>query len=73
MVLIYYPPLPTFLTPPITELENENYEFLHPDNTVVCQKEVLDNSIDEFVMGAGKTIEVSVQSSTDVTYLWMHL
>ena len=21
----------------ITELENENYEFLHPDNTVVCQ------------------------------------
>ena len=26
-------------------------------------KEVLDNSIDEYVMGAGKTIEVSVQSS----------
>ena len=21
----------------VTELENENYEFLHPDNTVVCQ------------------------------------
>ena len=21
----------------ITELSNENYEFLHPDNTVVCQ------------------------------------
>ena len=21
----------------ITELENENYEFLHPDNTAVCQ------------------------------------
>ena len=21
----------------LTELENENYEFLHPDNTVVCQ------------------------------------
>ena len=21
----------------ITELENQNYEFLHPDNTVVCQ------------------------------------
>ena len=26
-------------------------------------KEVIDNSIDEFVMGAGKTIEVSVQAS----------
>ena len=21
----------------VTELENENYRFLHPDNTVVCQ------------------------------------
>ena len=21
----------------LLELENENYEFLHPDNTVVCQ------------------------------------
>ena len=28
---------------------------------ILLLKEVLDNSIDEYVMGAGKTIEVSVQ------------
>ena len=33
------------------------------DGIYILLKEVLDNSIDEFVMGAGKTIEVSVQSS----------
>ena len=33
------------------------------DGIYVLLKEVLDNSIDEFIMGAGKTIEVSVQSS----------
>ena len=35
----------------------------HDDGIYILLKEVLDNSIDEFVMGAGKTIEVSVQSS----------
>ena len=33
------------------------------DGIYILLMEVLDNSIDEFVMGAGKTIEVSVQSS----------
>ena len=33
------------------------------DGIYILLKEVLDNSIDEFVMGAGKTIEVSVQTS----------
>ncbi len=33
------------------------------DGIYILVKEVLDNSIDEFVMGAGKTIEVSVQGS----------
>ena len=33
------------------------------DGIYILLKEVLDNSIDEYVMGAGKTIEVSVQSS----------
>ena len=33
------------------------------DGIYILLKEVLDNSIDEFVMGAGKTIDVSVQSS----------
>ena len=33
------------------------------DGIYILLKEVLDNSIDEFVIGAGKTIEVSVQSS----------
>ena len=33
------------------------------DGIYILLKEVLDNSIDEFIMGAGKTIEVSVQAS----------
>ncbi len=33
------------------------------DGIYILLKEILDNCIDEFVMGAGKTIEVSVQSS----------
>ena len=31
------------------------------DGIYILLKEVLDNSIDEFVMGAGKTIEISVK------------
>ena len=31
------------------------------DGIYILLKEVLDNSIDEYVMGAGKTIEISVQ------------
>jgi topoisomerase-4 subunit B len=33
------------------------------DGIYILVKEVLDNSIDEYVMGAGKTIEVSIQGS----------
>ncbi|MCK5838671.1 MAG: type IIA DNA topoisomerase subunit B, partial [Bacteroidales bacterium] len=32
----------------------------HDDGIYVLIKEILDNSIDEFVMGFGKTIEVTV-------------
>ncbi len=34
------------------------------DGIYVLLKEVLDNSIDEFVMGTGKTIEISIKGST---------
>ncbi len=33
------------------------------DGIYILLKEVIDNSIDEFVMGAGKTIEISVQNN----------
>ena len=33
------------------------------DGVYVLLKEVIDNSIDEFVMGNGKTIEVSVKNN----------
>ena len=33
------------------------------DGIYILLKEVLDNSIDEFVMGAGKSIEISIQGS----------
>ena len=33
----------------------------HDDGIYILIKEVLDNSIDEYVMGAGKTIEISVK------------
>ena len=33
------------------------------DGIYILLKEVLDNSIDEYVMGVGKTIEVSIQNS----------
>ncbi|MGH1385308.1 DNA topoisomerase IV subunit B [Kordia sp.] len=33
------------------------------DGIYILVKEVLDNSVDEFVMGAGKTIEVSIQGT----------
>ncbi|NLN32708.1 MAG: type IIA DNA topoisomerase subunit B [Flavobacteriaceae bacterium] len=36
------------------------------DGIYILLKEIIDNSIDEFVMGAGKTIEISV-SETEVT------
>jgi len=34
------------------------------DGIYILLKEVLDNSIDEFVMGAGKTIEISIKENT---------
>ncbi len=36
----------------------------HDDGIYILLKEVLDNSIDEFVMGNGKTIEVSIKNNT---------
>ena len=33
------------------------------DGIYILVKEVLDNSIDEYVMGAGKTIEISIQGT----------
>ncbi len=33
----------------------------HDDGIYVLLKEIIDNSIDEYVMGNGKTIEVNVQ------------
>ena len=33
------------------------------DGIYILLKEVLDNSIDEFVMGAGKSIEISIQGN----------
>ena len=35
----------------------------HDDGIYILIKEVLDNSIDEYVMGAGKTIEISVRKN----------
>jgi topoisomerase-4 subunit B len=35
----------------------------HDDGIYILLKEVIDNSIDEFVMGSGKTIEVSIQGN----------
>jgi topoisomerase-4 subunit B len=32
-----------------------------PDGIYILLKEVMDNCIDEFVMGAGKTIEVTIK------------
>lgn len=36
----------------------------HDDGIYVLMKEVIDNSIDEFIMGVGKKIEISVQNRT---------
>jgi len=35
----------------------------HDDGIYILIKEVLDNSIDEYVMGSGKTIEISVKNN----------
>ena len=39
------------------------------DGIYILLKEILDNCIDEFVMGAGKTIEISIKENT-VSRLW---
>ena len=36
----------------------------HDDGIYVLLKEVIDNSVDEFVMGTGKTIEISIKEGT---------
>ncbi len=48
----------------IGKLGDGNYE---DDGIYVLLKEVLDNSIDEFVMGAGKKIDLSISESGTVT------
>ena len=35
----------------------------YDDGIYILLKEVLDNSIDEFVMGAGKTIEITIKDN----------
>jgi topoisomerase-4 subunit B len=40
------------------------------DGIYILLKEVLDNCIDEFVMGAGKTIEVSIKTNRSSAGLW---
>ena len=35
----------------------------YDDGIYILLKEVLDNSIDEFVMGAGKTIEITIKEN----------
>ena len=35
----------------------------YDDGIYILLKEILDNSIDEFVMGAGKTIEISIKEN----------
>jgi topoisomerase-4 subunit B len=35
-----------------------------PDDGIYSSKKVMDNCIDEFVMGAGKTIEVTIKDKT---------
>ena len=35
----------------------------YDDGIYILLKEILDNSIDEFVMGAGKTIEISIKDN----------
>jgi topoisomerase-4 subunit B len=42
-----------------------NCDGSSPDDGIyILLKEVLDNCIDEFVMGAGKTIEVTIRDKT---------
>ena len=35
----------------------------YDDGIYILLKEILDNSIDEFVMGAGKTIEITIKDN----------
>ena len=41
------------------------------DGIYILLKEVIDNCIDEFVMGAGKTIEITIKDNkADTTYIY---
>ena len=40
------------------------------DGIYILIKEVLDNSIDEYVMGAGKTIEISIADNFSPSFLF---
>ena len=43
------------------------------DGIYILLKEVLDNSIDEYVMGAGKTIEISIQGNKVIVLSLIHI
>ena len=43
------------------------------DGIYILLKEILDNCIDEFVMGAGKTIEIIIKENNCFTYLYTYI
>ena len=68
--------LPDFITADISnlelgdklyssELKTEKYEFLHPENTVVCQVKVARASLKEIESETGAVTEEVVEESTD--------
>ena len=68
--------LPDFITADISKLElgdklyssqlkDEKYEFLHPDNTVVCQVKVARTSLKEIEETEAEVTEESAEVSTE--------
>ena len=68
--------LPDFITADISKLElgdklysselkTENYEFLHPDNTVVCQVKVARTSLKEIEETEAEVSEETAEGSTE--------
>ena len=48
-----------------SELKDEKYEFLHPDNTVVCQVKVARTSLKEIEETEAEVSEETVEDSTE--------
>lgn len=48
-----------------SELKDEKYEFLHPDNTVVCQVKVARTSLKEIEETEAEVSEETVENSTE--------